>query len=335
MCSVKFRGWHGPDSRATYEPIALFPDSSHCTCKKGHSARDIPYVNSSMDIPLSPPPSPSVTPSPTISPTATPSSSPEPITPSPVVKKRRSTKPFESPAPTPPSPPRTSSFGRTIKKSRLLSSPPSSPKHQRKHRVLLDLSSESIEISPEKVKKKSPRKALLFSHAELIPEPNTTTTTTTSTQSYTNLQELDEQLVAPLLLDPAPADNYSSLPLPSANSSTLNLPSFSQLTIPWNTPATSLPIVPAKPLPFPSSYPSSHHTAQHYPVPSVPTTPTPNITTSDSHTTLPPLSSIFNLNDPHHTITNNYAYNMPHIYQPQNPTQTYSTAPILLSPPKS
>lgn len=45
MCSVKFRGWHGPDSRATYEPIALFPDSSNCTCKKGHSALDIPCVS--------------------------------------------------------------------------------------------------------------------------------------------------------------------------------------------------------------------------------------------------------------------------------------------------
>lgn len=56
MCSVKFRGWHGPDSRATYEPIALFPDSSNCTCKKGHSARDIPFVSVFFPLCFVPPP---------------------------------------------------------------------------------------------------------------------------------------------------------------------------------------------------------------------------------------------------------------------------------------
>eukprot|EP00026_Physarum_polycephalum_P001860 Phypoly_transcript_01863.p1 GENE.Phypoly_transcript_01863~~Phypoly_transcript_01863.p1 ORF type:complete len:975 (+),score=155.41 Phypoly_transcript_01863:99-3023(+) len=347
MCSVKFRGWHGPDSRATYEPIALFPDSSNCTCKKGHCAKDIPYANSSMDIPLSPPPSPSVTPSPTISPSSTPSSSPEPLTPSPSLPKRRRNKQTtESPLePTPQSPPRTSSFGRTIKKSRILRSPPSSPKQHRNKKVSIELGpSEGIEISPEKTaKKKSPRKALVFSHTELIPEPNTT-----STSSRRIIEEPElEHPATPLILDPPYTASPSSPPPqePPLNlPSLVNLPSFPQMTIPWNIPATYLPIEPARQLPYPLS--PSLSLRSH-----TPNTPEPSRTSQS----LPPLSSIFNLHDPTYPHTpSNYATYSANVYNssiytqitnnttstttnttPSLPTQQCSPSSILLSPPKS
>ncbi len=161
MHSVRFRGWHGPDSRATYEPISLFPDDSNCSCKKGHSAKDIPIVSlfvlilwgfhidttqpsSTIELPVTPPPVP-LSPDVSVSPPSPP--------PSTVKRRTRSLQRLPSPPPSPtlpPSPERVSSFGRTIKKSRVLreSAPEVVSTKVRKARSKRSLS-DAVSASPE------------------------------------------------------------------------------------------------------------------------------------------------------------------------------------------